>query len=233
VLSNLKGELMLDAGCGNGWLSVCASERGLKVYSVDIAENEIKESSFIFKKGNFDIALTRTSLLNLPFIDSSFDSIICIFVLEHIFDIRGALLEMGRVLKNRGRLIITVPNRLTYGFFYDKIVYRFVPIEIIRSRSFRKTFSLTNREMAALNLDRKETSMHHQQLTLPRIYRLLNEYNFKVIDVVNCRFLSPFVRSFCALIGREPLTAFEEFDNKLADLIPLNLASEWAIICEK
>jgi len=233
VLSNLKGEIILDAGCGNGWLSICASEKGFKVYSVDIGENEVKESSFIFKKGNFDIALTRTSLLDLPFNDSSFDSVICIFVLEHIRDIKGALLEIRRVLKNHGRLIFAVPNGLTYGYFYDKIVYRFVPIEIVQSRSFKKTFSLTNREMEVLNLDRKETSMHHQQLTLPRVCRLLDGHGFKVINIVNCRFLSPFVRSFLALIGREPLSTFEEFDNRLADLIPLNLASEWVITCEK
>jgi 2-polyprenyl-3-methyl-5-hydroxy-6-metoxy-1,4-benzoquinol methylase len=233
VISHLKGTSILDAGCGNGWLSVCAWEEGFSVYAVDVSENDIKECQFISKKQNADIALTRTSLLGLPFLDFSFDSIMCICVLEHISSIERALLEIKRVLRNHGRLIIVVPNGLTYGLFYDKFVYRLVPIKLVLSRSCKKTFLLTNREMSTLNLDRKEADMHEQQLTLSRIRRLINENGFRVDKIVNCKFLSPYLRSLCALVGSEPLTAFEAFDDKLAELIPQNLAAEWAIICEK
>lgn len=234
MVSHLKGDSVLDAGCGNGWLSVCAREKGFRVNAIDISENEMKESSFIFKKQNADIALTRTSLLGLPFMDSSFDSVMCIYVLEHISDIEGALTEIKRVLRKNGRLIIVVPNGLTYGLFYDKFVYRFIPIKLILSRSYKKTFSLTNSEMSTLNLDKKEdASMHQQQLTLSRIRRLINRNGFEVTKIVNCKFLSPFLRSFCALVGRQPITAFEEFDDRIVDRITPNLAAEWAIICEK
>jgi len=233
VISHLKGTSILDAGCGNGWLSICAWEEGLSVYAVDVAENEIKESQFISKKRNADIALTRTSLLGLPFLDSSFDSIMCISVLEHTSNIEQALLEIKRVLRNHGRLIIVVPNRLTHGLFYDKFVYRLIPIRLVISRSYKKTFLLTNHEMSTLNLDRKEVSMHEQQLTLSRILRLINGNGFRVDKIVNCKFLSPYLRSLCALVGIKPLAAFEEFDDRIVELIPQNLAAEWAIICEK
>lgn len=214
-------------------MSVCAWEEGFSVYAVDVAENEIKESQFICEKRNADIALTRTSLLSLPFLDSSFDAIMCIYVLEHISNIERALLEIKRVLRNHGRLIIVVPNGLTYGLFYDKFVYRLIPIKLVLSRSYKKTFLLTTREMSTLNLDRKEASMHEQQLTLSRIRRLVNGNGFRVDKIVNCKFLSPYLRSLCALVGSEPLMAFEEFDDKIVELIPHNLAAEWAIICEK
>lgn len=44
-----------------------------------------------------------------PFNDSSFDSVVTNQVLEHVFNPDGFLSEIGRVLKDDGKLLLTVP----------------------------------------------------------------------------------------------------------------------------
>ena len=233
VISHLKGTNVLDAGCGNGWLSVCAWEKGFNVYSLDVGESEIGEISFLLRSGNADVELARASLLTLPYVDSFFDSIMCVNVLEHVSEVEKAVLEMKRVLKGGGRLIIVVPNGLTFGLFYDKVVYRLVPTRSILSHVYKTTFSLAKHDISMLNLNKKEPIGHCQQFTLASIRKLLIEHGFKIVKIVNWRFLSPYVRSFSTLLRMGPATAFERIDTRTAEYIPPNLASEWAIICEK
>ncbi len=233
VISYLRGTRVLDAGCGNGWLSVCAWEEGFNVYSLDVAVNEVRESLFLFKEKNAHIGLTRASLLSLPFARSSFDSIICINVLEHISNIEQTILEIERVLRKNGRLIVVVPNALTFGLFYDRFVCRRISARTILSRVYKTMFSLADHEISMLKLDKKERIGHNQQFTLTGIRKLLNKHGFRIVNIGSYRFLSPYLRSFCTLLGREPITAFESVDNKIAERIPPNLASEWVIVCEK
>jgi len=233
VISLLKGPLVLDAGCGNGWLSVCAWEKGYNVFSFDIAKNEIQESLFFFKERKANIGLAKASLLVLPFAGSSFDSIMCVNVLEHVLNVKQALCEMKRVLKKGGRLVLMVPNGLTFGLLYDKLVYRIVPTKTIISRTNRTLFSLKDDEISRMKLDEKEPIGHHQQFTIAQIRKLLTENGLKVTNVVNCRFLAPYLRSFCTLLGREPIRAFEQFDTRLAEFAPSSLVAEWIIASEK
>ena len=44
-----------------------------------------------------------------PFADNVFDNVLCTQVLEHVVDLRGALSEIGRVIKPGGTVIVTVP----------------------------------------------------------------------------------------------------------------------------
>jgi len=232
VISHLKGPSVLDVGCGNGWLSICAWNKGFNVYSLDIAENEINESLFVFKRKNADIGLTRTSLSSLPFINSFFDTIMCVNVLEHVSDVKRAILEMKRVLKKDGRLILVIPNGLTFGLFYDKFVYRFIATKVIQSYVHKRIFSLANNEISMLKLNKKEPIGHCQQFTIIGIRKLLTKEGFETVNSVNCRFLSPYLRSFCTLLGRESVKAFERFDNRIAECVPSNLAADWVIVCE-
>ena len=233
VISHLKGTRVLDAGCGNGWLSVCAWEKGFSVYSLDIGENETRKSSFLFRSKNAYIESTRASLLGLPFVNSFFHSIMCISVLEHLPDVEQAILEMNRVLKKDGRLIIVVPNGLTFGLIYDKFIYSLVPTETILSNVFKTTFSLEKHDISMLNLHKTKPIGHCHQFTLAGIRNLLIEHGFKIVTIINCRFLSPYLRSFCALLGMGPIIAFERIDNRMAEYAPSNLAAEWVIVCEK
>ncbi len=47
--------------------------------------------------------------MKLPFKDESFDEVLASHVLEHLFDMGGALREIHRVLKRGGKLIVVAP----------------------------------------------------------------------------------------------------------------------------
>lgn len=233
VISHLKGGCILDAGCGNGWLSICALERGFGVYAVDVARNELRKSAFISKRRKAPIKLALASLGHLPFLDSSFDSVMCVNVLEHIRDVEKTILEIKRVLKKDGRFVLVIPNGLTFGLLYDKFVYRLIPAKAILSHVHKRTFSLSKNEISQLKLEESEPIGHCQQFTLPGVCSLLTREGFRIVRIANCRFLSPYVRSFSTLLGTGPIKSFEMLDTRVADHVPSNLAAEWMIACEK
>lgn len=115
-----KPKKILDAGCGRGfYLKVLSSFSFIKeVHGVDINNDYLK----IAKKNNIDkrVKIKKASLYNLPYQNKYFDLIICSEVLEHLNNDIKALLELKRVLKSGGAMIITVPNK-NFPFLWDPL----------------------------------------------------------------------------------------------------------------
>ena len=66
------------------------------------------------------INIKQGSIYKLPYRDNYFDFVICSEILEHLSDDKKALLEVERVLKPSGFLIITVPN-YNFPFLWDPL----------------------------------------------------------------------------------------------------------------
>ena len=49
------------------------------------------------------------SVYELPFQEGEFDMVLCMVVMEHLEDPKQAILEMKRVLKPRGKILVSVP----------------------------------------------------------------------------------------------------------------------------
>jgi SAM-dependent methyltransferase len=103
---------VLDLGCGNGCLSRFLIRRHFDVYSIDISR---EYCIFIGKSEPRSLPLKSCAEI-LPFKDKSFD-IVTAFVALHHFNLKLALSEMYRVLKDDGRGIFVEPlgnSRLFY-----------------------------------------------------------------------------------------------------------------------
>jgi methionine biosynthesis protein MetW len=97
---------VLDFGCGDGvtvgtWLAAHAA----RYVGVDISSAAITEARAL----GLDVRLLPADG-RLPFADASFDLVTCLEVLEHMFDPQSALVELRRVLRPEGAIVVTVPN---------------------------------------------------------------------------------------------------------------------------
>lgn len=95
-----KNGIVLDAGAGECQYKKYFNEQ--TYIGIDLAVGE-KQWNY----GNLDII---SNMENLPFRDDSFDSILCIQVLEHVKEPQIILNELYRVLKKNGYLYASVPQ---------------------------------------------------------------------------------------------------------------------------
>lgn len=106
---HINGKL-LDFGCGN---KPYESLFNVTEYvGLDIVESGYpdEKSAEVFYDGK-----------KIPFNDNTFDSVLASEVFEHIFNPDEALLELNRVLKKGGNILITVP----FVWFEHEIPYDF------------------------------------------------------------------------------------------------------------
>ena len=104
---SLVGVRLLDAGCGTGWFSARAGERGARVVSLDIGRKLLSRVGDKCRS-----ARVQGTALALPFREGTFDVVISSEMIEHTPDPRRAVGELLRVLKPSGLLALTVPHRL-------------------------------------------------------------------------------------------------------------------------
>ena len=109
--------LMLDVACGNGRYFNMLLGHTNQLIGVDFSPDMLKMA-----KSKADILADRRvnvllgDLTQLPFIDSLFDLIVCIEVLEHVPNWERAISEFHRLLKPCGSLVISTPNKFSmYG----------------------------------------------------------------------------------------------------------------------
>lgn len=95
--------VILDVGAGTGANLLEFGKLG-KAVGADISERAVE---FCRRRGIKDIYCASAE--SLPFSGGNFDIITCLDVLEHVPDPVKILLELKRVLKDSGRMIIMVP----------------------------------------------------------------------------------------------------------------------------
>lgn len=112
------GKRLLDVGCGAGLGLDYLTKRAKLVVGGDFDPENIT----IAKKhcGN------RANLLvmdahKLPFKKNSFDIVIAMEVIYYLYDVSGFLSECHRVLKRKGILLISLPNKDLPGFKKSKL----------------------------------------------------------------------------------------------------------------
>ena len=104
----VKSRLMLEAGAGDGYLLHYLKRHypNFHYNAIDISETRTKQA-----KGNAPFCdVVKGNINSLPYKDSTFDLVICSETLEHIPNYQKAILEIFRVTKIRGFVLITVPN---------------------------------------------------------------------------------------------------------------------------
>jgi SAM-dependent methyltransferase len=99
-----RGSRVLDVGCGRGVLLSSLADRGFEVHGFEISAAAAAGAD---KRATIRIG---SELADARYPDALFDEVIIWHVLEHLSDPRGTLIEIRRILKPGGRLIVAVPN---------------------------------------------------------------------------------------------------------------------------
>jgi ubiquinone biosynthesis O-methyltransferase len=134
LLDPKPGDVILDVGCGNARDLIPIAQKGCRCIGIDLSDRMIKEARASLKQeGVKNVKLDTGDATNLNFSNDMFDKVLASEVLEHIPNYRKCIAEMIRVLKPKGSLIITTPNREGwYGFD------RYVIYEVIQRRRWRE-----------------------------------------------------------------------------------------------
>jgi SAM-dependent methyltransferase len=101
------GERVLDLGCGAGRFLAALRDAGADPVGVEIAEAAAARARANVPGADVRV-LERDG--SLPLGHGEVDLVWCSEVLEHIPDVGHALLEVRRVLKGGGRVLLTVPH---------------------------------------------------------------------------------------------------------------------------
>jgi len=116
ILSDLASEPMeiLDADSGAGFFGVKFAALGHRVTLTDFSSEALAfaQERSEDRKCRERIVAINGDVEHLPFHDESFDVVVCIFVFSHLNDPGGAVVELRRVLRRGGRLIISFENKL-------------------------------------------------------------------------------------------------------------------------
>ncbi|HUT81942.1 MAG TPA: class I SAM-dependent methyltransferase [Candidatus Bathyarchaeia archaeon] len=105
-LGDVKGLKILDAGCGNGYLSRQLAKKGADVVGVDFTQNFIGYCKKREKENPLGCKFYCESLTDLSFIeDESFDMVVSNVVMVDVQDYKTAFKEINRILKPKGRFV--------------------------------------------------------------------------------------------------------------------------------
>lgn len=121
LIGDLQGKRVLDAGCGNGYLSRLMAQRGAHVAGIESADGPIAYAQRLEERQLLGIDYYREDLSRFGGVGEPFDAVVANMVFLDIPDWRSALANCVHVLKPGGRLVysLTHPVWGTPGHFAE------------------------------------------------------------------------------------------------------------------
>jgi ubiquinone/menaquinone biosynthesis C-methylase UbiE len=111
LLGPLRGERVLDVGCGDGALASALSRAGASVTGLDVDPRMLAAASrrigeWASGEWASGVCLVAGRAERLPFRDATFDRVVAVAVLCFVREADRAVAEAARVLRPGGRLVI-------------------------------------------------------------------------------------------------------------------------------
>ncbi len=167
---------ILDFGCGKGIISnyLTKKNKNSYIYGIDISKENIKEckKNKISENQYFKINVGNKT----HFKDDYFDEVHCYEVLEHVKNVKKTLSEIKRVLKNGGRLYLSVPLEKS-----EKILQKYNK-KYMNQIGHKRTFS-KNKIIQTLN-ERDFAIINYKQInSIKHLYwRFLFRNKIEILD---------------------------------------------------
>jgi ubiquinone/menaquinone biosynthesis C-methylase UbiE len=127
----IENKTVLDIACGNGYGSSLMSEKATTVYGVDIDQETVEKAKKSYLKKNLNFLTGSAD--KIPLADESVDVVVSFETIEHHDKHDEMMVEIKRVLKKDGLLIISTPDKLYYTDYRKKFQNEFHVKELYKN----------------------------------------------------------------------------------------------------
>ena len=107
IVSSESPKLILDYGCGGGWLSILLQKWGFKSVGIDISRNMVQNAKIVCPNADFIVC----DAMRLPFKVDVFDFVIGKSVLHHL-ELKRATNELKRISLSQSVFLFMEPSLL-------------------------------------------------------------------------------------------------------------------------
>jgi 2-polyprenyl-3-methyl-5-hydroxy-6-metoxy-1,4-benzoquinol methylase len=162
IFEDRNHQKVLDISAGIG----IVAKRIKSHYPCSLTCNEVDETC-LQELRKLDVEVASADLDSgdsLPFANQSFDAVICLATLEHLIHLDHFASELFRILMDRGRLYLSVPNYAS--------LYWMIPL--VRGRTFHDPFG---------ERSRYEFYAHIRYFTYYTLLKFLEHFGFKADTV--------------------------------------------------
>ncbi|MEM3699259.1 MAG: class I SAM-dependent methyltransferase [Candidatus Bathyarchaeia archaeon] len=106
---------VLDLGCDAGRHLIYMAQQGFEAHGIDISETALNTTKRRLKKQNLEAQIVKCHMKFLPYMDSCFDTVICLHTLYHqkFKDMQETISEIQRILKKKGFLLVNLLSKRT------------------------------------------------------------------------------------------------------------------------
>jgi 2-polyprenyl-3-methyl-5-hydroxy-6-metoxy-1,4-benzoquinol methylase/uncharacterized protein YbaR (Trm112 family) len=132
--ADLRGSVILDAGCGAGRFAEVALKMGATVIAIDYSD-AVDAAARNLRSDR--ITFIQADILSLPFAPESFAFIYSLGVLQHTPDARGAISSLVSRLRPGGRITVDFYLRRWTNWTHPKYWLRPITTRIAAQRLFR------------------------------------------------------------------------------------------------
>lgn len=101
-----KNKVVLELGCGKGFVSERLKKNGCMITGIDIAPKDIARA----RKFCDRVLVGNIETMKLPFKQRTFDVVMFGDVLEHLYEPRATLEKVIPFLKDNGTIVVSLPN---------------------------------------------------------------------------------------------------------------------------
>jgi SAM-dependent methyltransferase len=111
----------LEIGCGAGHLTTQLAARAVAVDAVDTSQAMVDATAARVRAAQLQerVSVRQADVHALPFAPEHFDLVVAVGVIPWLHSPAAALVELGRVLRPGGRLVLTADNRARLTSFTD------------------------------------------------------------------------------------------------------------------
>jgi 2-polyprenyl-3-methyl-5-hydroxy-6-metoxy-1,4-benzoquinol methylase len=147
------GLAVLDAGCGEGYLSRILARNGATVTGVDSSAKLIEAARTQNPADTPPVSFDVSNVDELPYRDNAFDLVVCNHLMNDLYDPSKPISEFARVLRRGGRLVIL----MLHPCFYNKHAERdhatngLIASSYFETRSIEQAFEVDGLTSPAAN----------------------------------------------------------------------------------